>query len=240
MGSIRRVAFTLLAVAVATVGVAAAPAAAANGEGSFVNKMNAARSARGLAPLEVYWDLVDDARAHSAKMKAEDHLHHNPNLASVTSGWQGLGENVGVGPSVANLHQAFMDSAGHRANILGNFNYVGVGVVKESDSKMWVTVVFMRGPAGLVTPVEDPPPAEEPPPEPPPAAEPPAQDPPAPEPRAEEPPAPSPPVASPKAPASSNEPTKVAAAPEPDPPPGTVWEPSPPCYGTGRFAPYVV
>jgi uncharacterized protein YkwD len=43
-----------------------------------------------------------------------------------------------------------MASPAHRGNILGDYNYVGVGVVQESADKMWVTVVFMRGPEDLV------------------------------------------------------------------------------------------
>lgn len=124
--------------------------AQAGAEESFVAKINAERSAQGLAPVQVYWDLVDDARAHSQRMMGDSDLFHNPNLGDVTSGWRGLGENVGVGGSVAALHQAFMNSPVHRRNILGDFNYVGVGVVVESDTKMWVTVVFMKGSSGLV------------------------------------------------------------------------------------------
>jgi hypothetical protein len=140
-----------LVLAALAVGLVVAPAAAAP-EDSFVSKINSERSSRGLAPLEVYWDLVDDAEAHSKAMKSEDELFHNPNLGSVTSGWSALAENVGVGADVDRLHEAFMDSDGHRKNILGDYNYVGVGVVTESDLKMWVTVVFMRGPDDLVSP----------------------------------------------------------------------------------------
>lgn len=122
----------------------------ADAEGSFVAEMNAERAAQGLAPVQVYWDLVDDARAHSQLMMDEGNIFHNPNLASVCSAWQALGENVGVGGSVGSLHQAFMASPAHRGNIFGDYNYVGVGVVEESADKMWVTVVFMRGPDGLV------------------------------------------------------------------------------------------
>ncbi len=173
----RRLTITLTALAVAWAGLTSPPALAGPGESSFLAKMNAERSGRGLAPVEMYWDLVDDARAHSRRMADTNDLHHNPNLAAVTSGWITLGENVGVGPTVDSLHAAFMDSAGHRANILGDFNYVGVGVVAESDTKLWVTVVFMKGPEGLNAPPEEaPPPEPEPPPqaEPPPPAEPPS------------------------------------------------------------------
>jgi hypothetical protein len=157
--------FTILAVSTALVmmGIATAPALAAP-EDSFVAKINAERTSRGLAPLEVYWDLTDDAEAHSNRMMQSGDLHHNPNLAHVTSGWEALAENVGVGRSVDRLHELFMESDGHRKNILGNYNYVGVGVKVESDTKMWVTVVFMRGPADLLDP---PPPTTTAPPSPP-------------------------------------------------------------------------
>lgn len=122
----------------------------ADAEGSFVAEMNAARATQGLAPVQVYWDLVDDARAHSQRMMDGGNIYHNPDLASVCSAWQALGENVGVGGSVSSLHQAFLASPAHRGNILGDYNYVGVGVVQESADKMWVTVVFMRGPDGLI------------------------------------------------------------------------------------------
>jgi hypothetical protein len=153
--------------ALLSIGLAVAPAQAGPA-GSFVSKINAERSARGLAPLQVYWDLTDDAKAHSQRMMNQDNLHHNPNLAGVTTGWQALAENVGVGPSVDSLHQAFMDSPGHKKNIVGDYNYVGVGVVIESDTKIWVTVVFMRGPADLLDPppADDPAPADPPPDEP--------------------------------------------------------------------------
>jgi hypothetical protein len=164
MAPLRRILALLAALTVMLTGLAV-PAAHASAEGSFVAKINAERAAQGLAPVEVYWDLVDDARAHSKEMLAADDLYHNPNLSSVCSNWIGLGENVGVGPSADAIHNAFMRSSGHRANILGDYNYVGVGVA-QGDGELWVTVVFMKGPAGLVTPVEPEPPTVEPEPEP--------------------------------------------------------------------------
>lgn len=222
MGSLRRTLIVLVTAAVASAGLVAAPALASSSESAFVSRINAERTARGLSPVEVYWDLVDDARAHSTLMRDQDRLHHNAGLGGVTSGWISLGENVGVGPSVSSLHAAFMDSAGHRANILGDYNYVGVGVSEESDTKMWVTIVFMQGPEGLVTPpAEEPPPTQEPPP-----AEPPPVD---------EPADVVPPVEEPAAPAKTPVPTaSVAAAPQPQP--AEVTEPMV-SYGRGRMRP---
>lgn len=108
----------------------------------FLDHINAERAAANLPPLAPYWDLIDDARAHSDAMRQSGGIYHNPSLSQVTVGWQALGENVGVGPTVDSLHQAFMNSPAHAANVLGNYDYAGVGVV--TDPTMWVTVVFMR------------------------------------------------------------------------------------------------
>jgi uncharacterized protein YkwD len=123
--------------------------AMASPAGQFISKINASRSANGLPPVEGYWDLADDARAHSNLMADRQELFHSSNLGTVTSGWQNLGENVGVGLDVSSLHTAFMNSSGHRRNILGDFNYVGVGVTVDDAGFMWVTVIFMKAAPGL-------------------------------------------------------------------------------------------
>ena len=81
-------------------------------------------------------------------------LSHNPNKSKqVGDGWARLGENVGVAHPgggeaaesiIKRLHQAFMNSAGHRANILGDYNQIGLGAV-WSNGSLWITVVFMKG-----------------------------------------------------------------------------------------------
>ena len=124
--------------------LAVIPGAFAATEDSLLNKINTARSANGLPALASHWDLADDAEAHSKRMMDADKLYHNSNLAGVTSGWLALGENVGVGPSANSIHTAFMNSSSHRANIMGDFTHAGVGAVRESDNKVWVTVVFMK------------------------------------------------------------------------------------------------
>jgi hypothetical protein len=142
----------------------AAPVAATvdpSAESDFLELINIERAGEGLAPLATYFDIADDAHAHSLVMMTTGNLHHNPDLASVTTGWSALGENVGVGPTVESLHTAFMNSPGHRANVLGDYNYIGIGVEVESAHKMWATMVFMRGPAGLGAPVSPPAPATE-------------------------------------------------------------------------------
>ncbi len=139
----------ILIALIAMLTAAFAVPAVAGSEGSFIAKINASRSANGLAPLESYWDLTDDARAHSNLMASRGELFHSSTLGSATTGWDRLGENVGVGPDVSTLHAAFMNSATHRNNILGDYNYVGVGVTVDGNGTMWVTVMFMKAAPGL-------------------------------------------------------------------------------------------
>ena len=59
------------------------------------------------------------------------------------SGWSKVGENVGRGGTATSLHSAFMNSPTHAANVLGTYNYVGIGT-GSSDGRLYVTVVFMQ------------------------------------------------------------------------------------------------
>ncbi|MEN8235155.1 MAG: CAP domain-containing protein [Actinomycetota bacterium] len=141
MRTARKISIMVVALVVMTVGLAVP--AHAGAEGAFLSKINASRAAAGLPPVASHSGLASFARSHSAEMMAAGDIFHSDNLGSAASGWEALAENVGVGPSVDSLHSAFMNSSGHRRNILGNYNYAGVGVV-ESDGALWVTVVFMR------------------------------------------------------------------------------------------------
>ncbi len=125
----------------------------ANDEGDFVSRINTSRAAAGLPAVSVDGGLARAADVHSAAMLAGGAIYHSSNLASgAPSGWSALAENVGAGPSVESLHAAFMASAGHRRNIMGDYNYVGVGVVRSESGQVWVTVRFARAPSAAPAP----------------------------------------------------------------------------------------
>lgn len=147
MYAVRRVLTLALTSTVLIAGLAIP--AHAGPEGTLVSRINSSRAAAGKAPLQTYWDLTDDARAHSSAMLNKGSIYHSPNLASVTGGWEKLGENVGVGVDANSLHDGFMSSSSHRSNILGDYNYVGVGVKTDAAGLMWVTVIFMKAAPGL-------------------------------------------------------------------------------------------
>lgn len=124
-------------------------------EWDFFAKMNQARVSHGLKRLKMQPGLVRIARAWSAHLEADNQLSHRGNLSAridavVTKNWSAWGENVGVGGDVAGLHQAFMQSDAHRHNVLGKWDYVGIGVVRDG-SQMWVTFDFLRSTAALPT-----------------------------------------------------------------------------------------
>ncbi|HWB88263.1 MAG TPA: CAP domain-containing protein [Acidimicrobiia bacterium] len=136
----------LLVVALATIGLAASAGADSGSENSFLSEINSTRSSRGLGPLTMDGGLRSHARNHTADMIAAGSIFHSSNgelQAAAGGGWTRLGENVGRGGSVASLHDAFMESPSHRANILGDYNYVGIGT-GTSDGVLYVTVVFMK------------------------------------------------------------------------------------------------
>lgn len=124
---------------------------------SLVGPVNQVRTANGLPPLDVDAPAASYAQAWSQHMAQTGVLAHSPNLASATTGWKRLGENVGYGPTVGSVVEAFMESPGHRANMLGDWTHVGVGVV-EADGLVWVTVVFvLRATSSNPSPTSSPP-----------------------------------------------------------------------------------
>lgn len=121
-----------------------APAQASSEESDFVASHNSNRASNGRRALSAQSDLTSVARRHSARMAAEGSIWHNPNLTREVSNWQVIGENVGMGPDVDTLMNAFMNSTTHRNNILDpDYNQIGVGVV-VSDGTIYVTVVFAK------------------------------------------------------------------------------------------------
>ncbi len=110
-------------------------------DAAFVDATNDLRAARGLPRMRVSATLSKLAYHHSVAMAGEGRLWHN-DISGATDHWVWLGQNVGVGSSVAALQQAFMDSPPHRANILRRkTNLFGVGTY-ISRGRIWVTVNF--------------------------------------------------------------------------------------------------
>lgn len=143
----------VLLASLATVSLGLSAVADSASEAGFLAKINASRAANGLAALSVDGGLRNHARNHTQDMIDAGEIYHSSSdelKAAAGSGWSKLGENVGRGGTVESLHKAFMNSAGHKANILGDYNYAGIGTA-SSDGVLYVTVVFMKKGGGSTT-----------------------------------------------------------------------------------------
>lgn len=114
-------------------------------ESEIARLINVERSAAGLSPLAGDAKLQAMARAHSIDMRANDFFDH-VNLAGCSSScratnanyaWQSIAENIywmsgyHLSPEAAakKVVDGWMQSPGHRANILGtSFKDIGVGI----------------------------------------------------------------------------------------------------------------
>ena len=143
----RRFAVLVAAFVGLAMAVGAAPAAAdpvAN-EQQFVVLINQLRASKGLGAVSPDGELLAVARAWSAVMARTQTLAHNPSFPNqVHSDWLMLGENVGVGPTVDELHRAFVASPAHYKNLVEpRFDAVGIGIV-ELNGTIWVTQNFKQ------------------------------------------------------------------------------------------------
>ena len=141
-----RALLVLIATVVAVLGPAVpAGAGAEDFEAEFVAKINELRASKGLQQLSVDAELTSIGRRWSASMAAAGKISHNPDFPEwVTSDWQRLGENVGVGPTVQSLFDAFVNSPSHYANLVHpDYDRIGVGVVLAGDV-MYTSHQFMQ------------------------------------------------------------------------------------------------
>ncbi len=118
------------------------PVANPNFEASVVELLNLQRNAQGLPPLKLVEALSNSARYHAADMAQDNYFQHNTydqvngNLTMVCEWTKRVtayypnprAENIALGYTTPDsAMQGWMDSPGHRANILSGNREVGVG-----------------------------------------------------------------------------------------------------------------
>lgn len=122
-------------------------------EKEVVTLVNKERAKQGLAPLTDNVKLSNVARTKSSDMVAKNYFDHtSPTYGSpfdmmkqfgIT--YTSAGENIAMGqPTAASVMTGWMNSPGHRANILNN-NYtdIGVGVAKDKSGAIYWTQEFI-------------------------------------------------------------------------------------------------
>ncbi len=138
----------------AIVGLAPSALASGSDDAGFLAHLNGLRESHGLAPLALAGDLTALATEHSEQMSAKETIFHNPDLTSDVANWEVLGENVGMGGSVAAIDVAFDHSPEHYANEVNPaYTQVGIGTAYDSRGYLYVTLDFRKPMYGAVAPV---------------------------------------------------------------------------------------
>jgi uncharacterized protein YkwD len=84
------------------------------------------------------------AQAWADKMARDGTLSHSNLSDGVASCATALGENIAAHSSVAGAEQLLMSDPPHRANVLGRWDWVGVGVARSGNGVILVQD-FMSG-----------------------------------------------------------------------------------------------
>lgn len=120
----------------------------------MVSLTNAERSQAGLAPFTASPRLMQAAQIHADQMVTLGQLAHvlsgakypNPvdRLTAVGYQWQAWAENVAYGQaSPASALSAWMNSSGHRANILdAGLTELGTGYARDAEGRPYYVQVF--------------------------------------------------------------------------------------------------
>lgn len=123
-------------------------------ETEVVRLVNIERASNGLTPLKENWELSRVARFKSNDMITKNYFSHtSPTYGSpfkmMTSfglKYSYAGENIAMGQRTPKeVVQAWMNSPGHRSNILNkNFTEIGVGVSKDTNGTPYWAQMFIR------------------------------------------------------------------------------------------------
>lgn len=120
-------------------------------EQDIIDRANAERKKAGAPPLAASPLLIKAARQHSANMVEQGKLEHTldnkgvaERLNDIGYVWSRCGENIAWGQHTpTEAIESWMDSPGHRDNMLGTDNtQIGVAVATAKDgSKYWTMVL---------------------------------------------------------------------------------------------------
>jgi hypothetical protein len=138
----------VLALFVSTVSAPTPASAAESDVATIFSGTNAARASAGLPALKrnVAMDAV--AQAWAQKMAAAGTMSHNPRYSvQIPSGWTRASENVAYGYKSDAVVTGWLNSAGHRANIMGDVTDIGIGYFVDSKGVAWSVQNFAKYPA---------------------------------------------------------------------------------------------
>lgn len=117
----------------------------------MLDLINQERAKAGVAPLLVDMRLVESARVKSQDMITNNYFSHTSPVYGAFSAlirkyapdYSYIGENIAGNRKVEAAHTAFMNSEGHRKNILNpNYTHIGIGIIEGGPYGMMFTQHF--------------------------------------------------------------------------------------------------
>lgn len=123
-------------------------------ESNVVALVNQERAKNGLSSLTENWQLSRTARYKAQDMINKNYFsHQSPTYGSPFDMMKNFGikftaagENIAMGQRTpAEVMNAWMNSPGHRANILSpSYNQIGVGLAKDSNGRSYWVQMFIK------------------------------------------------------------------------------------------------
>jgi len=123
-----------------------------NDEQMIFDLVNKVRREAGLNELKLDKELLRVARIKSQDMVDKNYFSHNSPtygtpfqmIKNFGISYTSAGENIAGHSTAKAAFDAWMNSSGHKANILGNsFNYTGIGVVNSPKYGLILTQMFI-------------------------------------------------------------------------------------------------
>ena len=114
----------------------------------MVSMHNSARRVQNLPPLHVHAQLQAAAQNHADWMAKHQKLSHDANSGFqariVNAGYTSrtAGENIAQAPTAPATFNMWMDSRGHRQNILGPYKDFGVASCRNQQGQIYWCAVF--------------------------------------------------------------------------------------------------
>jgi uncharacterized protein YkwD len=110
-------------------------------ERCFMDKINRRRKNNGKGALHADKQLGYVARRHARTMARSGSMFHDADIGSKVTRWRTLAQNTGKGPGCKKMFKMFWRSSAHRANMMGPYRFIGVGVEKRGGNH-YVQQVF--------------------------------------------------------------------------------------------------
>lgn len=119
-----------------------------------LEETNKARAKNNLPALTLNSKLVEAARLHAKNMAAHRKMSHvlmikdqrtvTDRVRYVHYEWSNVGENIAQGYAYKDVVNGWMHSRGHRANILGGYTEIGIGIAEDANGSPYYVQVFAK------------------------------------------------------------------------------------------------